>query len=77
MNGFYNFRNFPDFYYNLTFGIPGSQATVDILMLDTVIMCGNIDDFSSAPGEQPNGTKHEKMAEEQWMWLEKQLASSK
>ncbi|KAK6179459.1 hypothetical protein SNE40_011815 [Patella caerulea] len=66
---------FPYFFYPLTFKIPGTSDTIDILMIDTVLLCGHvIDDFH---GYQPNVPKDGTTAEIQWAWLERQLAASK
>lgn len=65
--------NFPNYYYALRFPIPGG-ATVDIVMIDTVLLCGNTrHDFI---GDQPKGPKDIKAAEDQWSWIEKQLETS-
>ena len=67
--------NFPDLYYKLTWKIPSTTMTVDIIMIDTVVLCGNSDhDYKLL---QPNGPKNLKDAEAQWLWIEKQLKESK
>lgn len=66
--------NFPDYYYKLQFTIPGSQVIVDIIMIDTVLLCGNSDhDFL---GRQPTGPENQKVADDQLSWIEKQLQMS-
>ncbi|XP_064604174.1 tartrate-resistant acid phosphatase type 5-like [Liolophura sinensis] len=66
--------NFPNFYYNLTFRIPGTSLTVDIVMIDTVILCGNTDsDFSQKPLRGPSDVDD---AEKQWDWIGKTLQAS-
>ncbi|CAG2193605.1 ACP5 [Mytilus edulis] len=68
------FRNFPDYYYKLNFPIPGSQMTVDIIMIDTILLCGNSDhDFL---GKQPKGPANQKVADDQLTWIEKQIQTS-
>ncbi|KAL8164586.1 UNVERIFIED_CONTAM: Tartrate-resistant acid phosphatase type 5 [Gekko kuhli] len=65
---------FPKPYYRLRFKVPGSNATVAILMIDTVTICGNSDDFHD---EQPLGPKDLGVARSQLSWLRKQMARSK
>lgn len=66
-------RHFPKYYYKLRFKVPGSNTTVAILMIDTVTICGNSDDFQS---EQPIRPQNAGMARSQLSWLRKQMASS-
>lgn len=62
-------------YYNLTFRIPDTSLIVDIVMIDTVILCGNMDsDFSQKP---PRGPDNVDDAEKQWDWIAKSLQASK
>ncbi|XP_058029096.1 tartrate-resistant acid phosphatase type 5 [Ahaetulla prasina] len=65
--------HFPKYYYKLRFKVPGSNTTVAILMIDTVTICGNSDDFQS---EQPLRPQNVGMARSQLSWLRKQMASS-
>ncbi|CAC5401100.1 ACP5 [Mytilus coruscus] len=66
--------NFPDYYYKLNFPIPGSQMSVDIIMIDTILLCGNSDhDFL---GKQPKGPANQKVADDQLTWIEKQIQTS-
>ena len=66
---------FPSLYYSLTFKIPSSNSYIDVIMIDTVVLCGNSDhDFKHL---QPTGPADESAAEEQWAWIEKQLMNSK
>lgn len=53
--------------------MPGSNTTLAILMIDTVTICGNSDDFQS---EQPLRPQNAGMARSQLSWLRKQMASS-
>ncbi|OCT56766.1 acid phosphatase 5, tartrate resistant L homeolog isoform X1 [Xenopus laevis] len=66
--------NYPDYYYDLAFTIPGSNVTVRILMLDTVQLCGISDDFHDG---QPRGPNNLRMAGTQLEWLSEKLQSSK
>ncbi|XP_077186041.1 tartrate-resistant acid phosphatase type 5 isoform X2 [Paroedura picta] len=65
---------FPKSYYKLRFKVPSSNATVAILMIDTVTICGNSDDFQD---EQPLAPKDFGVARSQLSWLRKQMAKSK
>ncbi|XP_013379880.1 tartrate-resistant acid phosphatase type 5 [Lingula anatina] len=67
--------NFPHYYYPLQFSIPGSQATVSILMLDTIQLCGNTK--HDLAGDQPQGPADIKVANAQWDWLEENLKNNK
>ncbi|XP_041359444.1 tartrate-resistant acid phosphatase type 5-like [Gigantopelta aegis] len=67
--------NFPYFFYPLSFKIPNSDSTVDLIMMDTVMLCGNVaHDFG---GFQPQGPADKKLADVQWQWVEKMLSTSK
>lgn len=64
---------YPSLYYKVTYSIMGG-GYVDILMLDTVTLCGNTkSDFDYA---QPPGPASVDDAEDQWTWLQEQLESS-
>lgn len=66
-------RRFPDFYYPLSFNIPNSNATIDFVMIDTVVLCGQADDVIL----HPEGPEDVKAAASQWVWIDEQLRSSK
>ncbi|KAL6067024.1 hypothetical protein STEG23_031259 [Scotinomys teguina] len=66
--------NFPSPYYRLHFKIPQTNVTVAIFMLDTVMLCGNSDDFSN---QQPKMPRDLGVARSQMSWLKKQLAAAK
>lgn len=66
--------NFPSPYYRLRFKVPRSNITVAIFMLDTVMLCGNSDDFVSQQPEMPRDLG---VARTQLSWLKKQLAAAK
>ena len=69
------FRNFPDFYYYKEFPVnKAGTVTVGIVMIDTVLLCGNSDDHEL---EQPRGPKVKSLADQQWAFIEKSLANSK
>ncbi|KJH45909.1 Ser/Thr phosphatase family protein [Dictyocaulus viviparus] len=74
--------NFPSVYYNLSFHI--NQTTVDILMIDTVILCGNTADVENGDlfdllwnkSHDPEGPDDIEQAEKQWKWIEYHLNAS-
>ena len=72
---FFFLRNYPSFYYPLHFDIPGSNKTMDILMIDTVILCGNSD--ADKLHKQPDMSMDYDVAEKQWAWIEASLRKSK
>ena len=55
--------------------IPGSNMWVDIVMIDTIVLCGNSDD--DFLGLQPPGPENQKLADGQLKWIKKQLQMSK
>ena len=66
---------FPNFYYNMTFAVGNTGTTIEFVMIDTVILCGNSDhDFKH---KQPQGPEKLSDAEQQWTWIEQRLKSSK
>ncbi|XP_028678334.1 tartrate-resistant acid phosphatase type 5a [Erpetoichthys calabaricus] len=66
--------HFPYYYYELRFRIPHTNATLSILMLDTILLCGNSDDFTD---ERPRGPVSLGAAEEQLTWLKERMRSSR
>lgn len=67
-------RNFPSYYYELNFHIPNTGKTLTIIMLDTVLLCGNSDDFLD---ETPRGPLRMMDANRQVTWLQERLAQSR
>ncbi|RUS81864.1 hypothetical protein EGW08_010387 [Elysia chlorotica] len=67
--------NFPDFYYYKEFPIKGSDKSLGILFIDTILLCGNTDDDSSP--EPPKGPADPLKAEDQWSFIDKSLQTSK
>ncbi|XP_056136804.1 tartrate-resistant acid phosphatase type 5a [Lampris incognitus] len=65
---------FPYYYYELNFRIPNTKKTLSIIMLDTVMLCGNSDDYED---EKPRGPLHAVDANRQLTWLQGRLAQSK
>mmetsp|Transcript_110910 Transcript_110910/g.191823 ORF Transcript_110910/g.191823 Transcript_110910/m.191823 type:complete len:402 (+) Transcript_110910:52-1257(+) len=81
--------NFPDFWYKIhrEFTVDMHTRTLDLVLLDTVILCGNTDvnemfiDNQLRPlwpslSELPPSKLRQAIAEEQWTWLEEQLSTS-
>lgn len=66
-------RNFPAYYYELNFRIPNTGKTLTILMLDTIKLCGNSNDFSD---EKPRRPLSSLEANRQLEWLQERLARS-
>ncbi|XP_078387352.1 tartrate-resistant acid phosphatase type 5-like [Cetorhinus maximus] len=66
--------NFPSYYYDLNFTIADSNTTVTILMLDTVLLCGNSDDFQ---GKEPEAPRDHKVANTQLEWVRDKLKNSR
>ncbi|XP_056266249.1 tartrate-resistant acid phosphatase type 5a isoform X2 [Pseudoliparis swirei] len=66
--------NFPSYYYELNFRIPNTGKTLTIIMLDTILLCGNSDDFVD---EKPRGPLRAVDANRQLAWLQLRLARSK
>ncbi|KAI7807415.1 tartrate-resistant acid phosphatase type 5a isoform X2 [Triplophysa rosa] len=66
--------NFPYYYYEMNFRIPKTDSTLTIIMLDTVLLCGNSDDFLD---QQPKAPHSGVQANKQLIWLQERLARSK
>ncbi|CAL8269693.1 tartrate-resistant acid phosphatase type 5a [Gadus morhua] len=65
---------FPYFYYELNFRIPSTDKTLAIIMLDTVMLCGNSDDFV---GEKPQRPLSAVDASRQLTWLKARMKKSR
>ncbi|XP_031550025.1 tartrate-resistant acid phosphatase type 5-like [Actinia tenebrosa] len=67
--------NFPYYYYTKDWTIPGTDKKLQLVMIDTVLLCGNtVHDFLG--GNNAQGPDSIDDAEVQWSWLEKTLKSS-
>ncbi|KAK2183736.1 hypothetical protein NP493_297g00029 [Ridgeia piscesae] len=64
---------YPDYYYKMAFTIPGSDMTLEIIMIDTIILCGNTDDEIDLA---PSGPVSLTAAKQHWAWLAKQIEQS-
>ncbi|XP_053711935.1 tartrate-resistant acid phosphatase type 5-like [Synchiropus splendidus] len=65
---------FPGYYYELNFRIPSTNKTLTIIMLDTVLLCGNSLDYLD---EKPRGPLRAVDANRQLTWLQQRLAQNK
>ncbi|KAM9856457.1 tartrate-resistant acid phosphatase type 5a [Aulostomus maculatus] len=65
---------FPSYYYELNFHIPNTGKTLTIVMLDTVMLCGNSLDYMD---EKPRGPLCAVAANRQLTWLQERMAHSK
>ncbi|KAK3752600.1 hypothetical protein QZH41_018799, partial [Actinostola sp. cb2023] len=68
--------NFPDFYYSRTFKIPGSDTVLELVMVDTVLLCGNTE-HDSIRGHISREPRSVVESDAQWSWLEETLKDSK
>ncbi|XP_068720388.1 tartrate-resistant acid phosphatase type 5-like [Montipora capricornis] len=66
--------NFPSLYYTKSWRIPGSDLDLQLVLLDTIVLCGNTD--HDHLNDQPQEPESVEKSEEQWTWLEDTLKSS-
>jgi len=88
------FRTFPDLFYKIRISFDfdknsttqSSPVILEILMLDTIVLCGNTVDMEGqslfswlfAKKKDPDGPDPEyvELAKKQWKWIEHQLRNS-
>ncbi|KAJ8404152.1 hypothetical protein AAFF_G00339250 [Aldrovandia affinis] len=66
--------HFPDYYYELNFGVPQTGSTLTVLMVDTVLLCGNTDDHAD---ERPRGPANAAAAGRQLRWLQGRMEAAR
>ncbi|CAJ0592705.1 unnamed protein product [Cylicocyclus nassatus] len=74
---------FPELYYKLSF--TRNNFSVDVLMIDTIVLCGNTADIKNggffdifiSKRFHPKGPSEVTPAEKQWRWIEENLNSSR
>ncbi|KAI0217709.1 Tartrate-resistant acid phosphatase type 5 [Lamellibrachia satsuma] len=65
--------NYPDNFYKKKFTVPDSDLTLEIIMIDTIILCGQTDDDINLVPTGPKSVAH---AKKYWKWIKKQIKHS-
>ena len=65
---------FPSLYYSFKRTLEGTESTVVFIMIDTIVLCGLQDEWSTP--EELEGPSDKDASEVQWQWIEKQLQGS-
>ncbi|XP_033927983.1 tartrate-resistant acid phosphatase type 5 [Melopsittacus undulatus] len=71
--------HFPHPYYSLRLSLPGTNSSARLLLLDTVLLCGGTDDFTSGPVNGPGpgpGPGAAPTASAQLRWLQRRLSAA-
>ncbi|KHN71976.1 Tartrate-resistant acid phosphatase type 5 [Toxocara canis] len=76
---------FPSLYYKISYKFSEKGISVDFIMTDTIVLCGNTRDVEDAGffdmifadvSADPDNPKDPKAAQTQWKWIERQLNES-
>eukprot|EP01083_Nonionella_stella_P087576 243705_1 len=76
---------FPHYWYSQTWNVPNTSYTLQLLMIDTILACGNVmsKEYCALEGIiddecvlDPLGPENKRVADEQWSWIENELKSS-
>jgi len=69
---------FPSLYHSHSFSAPDDSFTIDLILIDTVDLCGNneIQEESKAGYFDPLPLKDKSDAREQWKWIEAKMKAS-
>ncbi|XP_038056241.1 tartrate-resistant acid phosphatase type 5-like [Patiria miniata] len=65
---------FPSLYYTFNYNIPGTKTTIAFIMIDTQVLCGVLDEFSTP--EELAGPQDKNAADKEWHWIEQQLQAT-
>ncbi|VDK48144.1 unnamed protein product [Anisakis simplex] len=77
---------YPSLYYKVSYKFSAKNTSVDFLMIDTIVLCGNTRDIDNAGffdmifadvSKNPNNPRDPEAARKQWQWIEEQLSQSK
>ncbi|CAJ0592706.1 unnamed protein product [Cylicocyclus nassatus] len=71
---------FPSLYYNMSYKL--GNTTVDVLMIDTIQLCGNTANVKNARiwdilrQHPPLGPENKTLADQQWAWIDRTMQAS-
>ncbi len=77
-------RVYPSLYYTVKYEL-SDGTDIDIIMIDTITLCGKAKDLKNAgiveefftPEHELRGPLNVQLANAQWIWLEEQLKASR